>query len=589
MNWSKYCTPYEKIVFKIIHVWAVLCVLTPFSLCKNILAISISFLIINCNSKPVSWRIETQQEWELARYESLNLEILEGEIHPKGDLAYFSTKLKLNHKRKLRSIKIEQSKQWNSWHEIPKVTPKRAWNAPVFIPISSGNYWLLAEYMDVEVQGYRAWHGKKWNYWHEIPKVEPKQVEKERMFIPVSSGNCWFLTEHRDDEAQGYRAWHGKKWNYWPEIPEIAPKRAEDDPVFIPVSSGNCWFLAGHEGNKADGYHAWHSEDMRTWKHYGPVSTKVNRWVTSAEYANGKFYIYFDKPNDEDPHLIVDDDLTDGKQGKEVGKVFDDPSHGSDIAIFRDDDGIFHLIYEDWSPINACGNSWDSPLAGHADSPNGIDGFEPHEFPPPIDERSKSTGHIVHYEPDPNQLIPGMDLFPYTYELHQEPQDAFGDYTMIKVGRWYYIFCDYDSHDQNKTMRVGRWRSSDIGKQFLWDGEIGEGFHPDPTVGFAEGKFYLIVQRSGKDFVSEGPWVDGIEVKAGVDTDGDEIIDKWTEFIKIKETYKQKTNFVRVVESIPAVLREINLDYGYTFEIVVRVRKNKGFLPILDVLEINFE
>ena len=59
------------------------------------------------------------------------------------------------------------------------------------------------------------------------------------------------------------------------------------------------------------------------------------------------------QPNDQDPHLIIDEDLKDGKVGKEMGKVFDDPTHGSDIAVFRDDDGTFQIIYEDWSPINA--------------------------------------------------------------------------------------------------------------------------------------------------------------------------------------------------------------------------------------------
>jgi len=42
-------------------------------------------------------------------------------------------------------------------------------------------------------------------------------------------------------------------------------------------------------------------------------------------------------------------------------------------------------------------------------------------------------------------------------------------------------------------MRVGRWTSNSINKPFTWAGEIGEGFHPDPTVGLAEGKFCLLM------------------------------------------------------------------------------------------------
>jgi hypothetical protein len=378
-------------------------------------------------------------------------------------------------------------------------------------------------------------------------------------------------------------------WNTWQAISKVTPAEAEDAPIFVPVGAGDYWFLARFAGDAKNGYHAWHSKDMRSWKHYGPISSAVNRWVTSAEYLDGKFYIYFDKPNDEDPHLIIDSDLTDGKQGQVIGKVLDDPTHGSDMAIFRDDDGTFHIIYEDWSPINPRKNSWDSPLAGHADSPDGINGFLPHEYPPPIDERTTPTGKIKPYKPATNQLVHGPDQTPYTYEVHEGPQDAFGDYTMIKVGGQYYIFCDYDSHDEEKSMRVGRWRSNDIAKTFEWDGEIGEGFHPDPTVGFAEGKFYLLVQRNSSDFISDGPWVDGVEVRVGVDTNNDGFINQWTPFTKIKETYAQKEGFVRIVESQPAQLDLSNLSEGYAFKVELKLKKKDGFLPIIDSVEIKLK
>lgn len=442
-----------------------------------------------CSSESELWKIETQEEWQAVSAKSSNLDIIAGELHPRSDSAYFSTTVKkFKNKRKLQSITLKQTPQWDNWQNIPKVTPNMATDAPVFVPVSPGNYWFLARY----------------------------------------------------------------------------------------------------KGDQTNGYHSWHSKDMKIWKHYGPISSWTNRWVTSAEYLNGKFYIYFDKPNDEDPHLIIDDDLTDGKHGKEIGMVFDDPSHGSDMAIFRDEDGTFHLIYEDWSPLNPRNNSWDSPLAGHADSPDGINGFKPHEFPKPIDKRTKPTGKIEHYKPSLTQLMPGKDLSPYTYEVHEGPQDSFGDYTMIKVGQQYYIFCDYDSHEEGKLMRVARWRSNDIKKQFTWDGEIGEGFHPDPTIGFAEGKFYLIVQRNQNDFISNGPWVDGVEVRVGVDTDNDESIDVWTKFKKVTETYSQKPGFVRVIETKPATLDLSQLDAGYAFKIEFNIHRINGVPPIINILQANF-
>ena len=52
----------------------------------------------------------------------------------------------------------------------------------------------------------------------------------------------------------------------------------------------------------------------------------------------------------------------------------------------------FHMIYEDWSPINARENGWDSPLAGRVSSPDGIRGFKYGEHPPAVDHRTRPTG-----------------------------------------------------------------------------------------------------------------------------------------------------------------------------------------------------
>jgi len=178
-------------------------------------------------------------------------------------------------------------------------------------------------------------------------------------------------------------------WDNWHEIPKVGHPAMDDAPVFIPVRDSEYWLLARYRpesmgpakiGNKRikdkrhkseQGYHAYHSSDMKTWEHKGPVSGLRERWVTTAEYVDGKFYIYYDHPNDQDPHLIIDNDLTDGKMGQDIGMVFNDPSHGSDCAILHDDtDNQFHLIYENWDPINARKHSWDSPLAGRAVSPD---------------------------------------------------------------------------------------------------------------------------------------------------------------------------------------------------------------------------
>jgi len=333
------------------------------------------------------------------------------------------------------------------------------------------------------------------------------------------------------------------------------------------------------------GYHAWHSADMKDWKLLGLVCP--SGCMTTAEYADGKFYLYYDNPNDENPHLIIDDDLTDGILGKEYGEVFTDPSHGSDAGVFRDEDGTFHMIYEDWSPINARENGWDSPLAGRVSSPDGIRGFTYGEHPPAVDHRTKPTGKIGTF------THPAMKISnngkPLEYEIHEPSQNAYGDWTLIKVGSHYHLFGDYDSADHSKPMRMARFHTDDLNKEFQWSGEIGKGFHPDPSVGFAEGKFYLIMQRA-TDFVSPGPWVDGVEARAGVDEDGDGTIDEWTDWEGVKESYSQKPGFARIVDVAPAKVDTGKLPAGQGFAFEYRTsRLDNGVQPIMDRVSLEFD
>jgi len=366
-------------------------------------------------------------------------------------------------------------------------------------------------------------------------------------------------------------------WDNWTATRNVGPTGTSNAPVFLPVADKDYWYFAAKQGGQ--GYHAWHSTDMQAWTHHGQITK--SRWLTSAEYADGQFYFYYDQPNDEDPHLVIDKDLTDGKLGQDLGKVLADPSPGSDAGIFRDEDGTFHLIYEDWSPINARQHSWDSPLAGHADSPDGIHGFQPHEHPAPIDERTSPTGRTGTYQ----HPATGMNQ----YQIHAGPQHAYGDYTLIKVGSHYYIFCDYDPHDG--PMRAGRWTSDSINKPFIWCGGIGQGFHPDPTIGFAEGKFYLLIQRAKQDFVSPGPWVDEVQARVGVDVDDDGAMDQWTEWQTVRERYSHKPGFARIVETAPAALdlSALPAGLGFKFEFKIEDATANDSKPVLDRVTVSFQ
>ncbi len=402
-------------------------------------------------------------------------------------------------------------------------------------------------------------------------------------------------------------------WDNWEQIDDITPPGLGNAYVFLPVAPGDYYLFATYRGgpkleypeglNRKErqaykkewekknpskgekGYHAWHSSDLKEWKHLGPVCW--SNWMTTAEYADGKFYLYYDEPNDQNPHLIVDEDLTDGVQGKDYREVFTDPSHGSDAGVFRDEDGTFHMFYEDWSPINAQQNAWDSPLAGRVSSPDGIQGFTYGEHPAAVDHRTKPTGEKGTYRhTSMNVSNDGKEL---EYEIHEPKQDAYGDWTVIKIGKYYHLFCDYDSADHDKSMRMGRFHSDDLEKEFTWSGEIGEGFHPDPSVGFAEGKFYAIMQKE-TDFVSPGPWVDGIEARVGVDNDGDGKIDQWTDWQPVKESYSQKPGFARIVDVEPAALNTDKLPAGKGFAFEYRTKSlANGAQPIMDRVTLEFE
>ncbi len=169
-----------------------------------------------------------------------------------------------------------------------------------------------------------------------------------------------------------------------------------------------------------------------------------------------------------------------------MGMAFKDPSHGSDCAVIRDLEGNFHLIAEDWSPVNASTHAWDSPLAVHAVSSNGFNNFEILE--PPGDERTIPTGEFAEYvhphwhAEDPenypgktvtkdvpqHRVIAGKTYAFAEYEIHKPEQNAYGDCAAISIGGQYYLFCDFDLAGDHgrQSMSVAWFTSNDINIKF---------------------------------------------------------------------------------------------------------------------------
>lgn len=486
--------------------------------------------------------IESQNDWQAAAADQSNLIFKDGlATQTAKEAAFRSVLITTDKKRSAKSLTIDQSLVWHNWKPIPNLGPTNLGDAPVMLTVGPGNYWMFGRY--------RVSQKKK--------GFQSKAAELEGFDVPLKT-----------------------------------------------TPFPNQYDAPGGLKKGLGGYHAWQSRDMVNWVHHGPVTEAFSSWVTTAEYVGGKLYLYYDYPNDQDPHLYIDDDLTDGKPGKNMGMAFKDPSHGSDCAFIRDLKGNFHVIYEDWSPIDASTHSWDSPLAGHAVSSDGIADFK--ILPPAVDVRTKPTGKFAEY-PHPHWHATDPKNFPgrpapvdvpqhrikkgdvrafAKYEIHEPEQDAFGDWASICIGGQYYLFADY--HPAKSGIRVGWFTSSSLDKPFTFCGEIGKG-HPDPDIMFAEGRFYLATQMS-TDYVSPGPWVETVVTRVGVDTNNDSKIDQWTNWTEVKESYGYIKGFSKQVAKTPAQLDLSKLPAGFGFQVELRLSdstENKS-KPIIDRISLSF-
>lgn len=478
------------------------------------------------------WTIDSAKDWSQNIETSTGAIIADGSVSPEAGVATVATKLhSANTKRKAKSLVLGQSAIWQNWNPIENLGPANLADAPVLLTVGPDNYWMFGRY-----------GGQR----------KPKKGQKAK--------------------------------------PQFEPKAATLEGFDMPLQTtqfSNQFNAPGGLKKSMGGYHAWQSRDMKNWVHHGPVTEGFSRWVTSAEWVDGKAYIYYDFPNDQDPHVYVDDNLFDGEPGRNMGLAVADPSHGSDAGFIRDLDGNMHVIIEDWSPISANKRSWDSPLAGHAVSPNGLTGFVFKK--PPVDNRTKPTGRIATYKhphwakEDPKNYKTNVA----EYEVHEPEQEAYGDWAAISIGGQYYLFGDYDPAGGHH-MAACWFTAPSINDEFKWCDSIGNG-HPDPDIAFAEGQFYLATQMK-TDYVSPGPWVETVEARVGVDTDDDKKVDQWTDWSEINESYDYITGFSKQIARTPAELDLADLPAGFGFKIELRLTdstENKS-KPIIERMTLSF-
>ncbi|MFY0714898.1 hypothetical protein J1D01_14575 [Seonamhaeicola sp. NFXS20] len=520
---------------------------------KNVSVAAIIVLLMSCNNKKSNlaedWVIDSQQDWEANIDNLSNITIKDGKLVPTEEEATFQSKLKtFSNKQSVKSITLSQSSEWLNWKPVANIGPSNLADAPVALQMGAGNYWLFGRYTK-------------------------RKSQKEGTFQAV------------DTILKGFDV----------TLKTTPFKNQFDAPGGLKPSKG--------------GYHAWQSTDLVNWVHHGPVSESFSKWVTTAEYVDGKLYLYYDFPNDQDPHLYIDDNLTDGEPGENMGMAFKDPTHGSDCAVIRDLEGNFHLIVEDWSPIDASTHAWDSPLSIHAVSIDGKGNFE--ILDPPVDQRTNPTGEYAEYvhphwhsedpknypgkkatEDIPQHRVKAGQIRAYgKYEIHEPEQNAYGDWASISIGGQYYLFADFDPANGHgrQDMSVAWFTSDDINKPFTFCGNIGQG-HPDPDIMFAEGKFYLVTQLN-TDFVSDGPWVETVEVRVGVDTTNDGQINKWSDWKVVKEQYDYIEGFSKQIKRIPARVDVSDLPEGFGFQLEIKISdtSENQSKPVLDKLIVDFK
>ena len=269
-----------------------------------------------------AWKIDKQEDWKSQVESSKGMTFEDGMAMPTEKNGTLKSVLKtFPEKRSASTLTFDQSPIWQNWNPMGNLGPVNLGDAPVLLVKGPNDYWMFGRYSS----GVRRKKGEKAK---PLPKFTPEDATLEGFDIPL-------------------------KTTRFP----------------------NQYDAPGGLKPRLGGYHAWQSRDMKNWVHHGPITDKKSSWMTTAEFADGKAYFYYDFPNDQDPHVYVDADLFDGLPGENKGMAYEDPSDGSDCAIIRDLDGNFHLILEDWSPINAQTHAWDSPLAVHAVSPDGVSDF----------------------------------------------------------------------------------------------------------------------------------------------------------------------------------------------------------------------
>ena len=111
---------------------------------------SISFLALllgHAIAAPETWSLGTAAEWADGVESSEGVTIEKGVASPTEKAGSLRTRMKsFKEKRSAKALTLEQSTLWHNWEAKPRIGPKNLRDAPVFLTMGPGDYWMFGRY-----------------------------------------------------------------------------------------------------------------------------------------------------------------------------------------------------------------------------------------------------------------------------------------------------------------------------------------------------------------------------------------------------------------------------------------------------------
>ena len=198
---------------------------------KLLLTAVFATLFVGVDLRADDWTLDSADDWTQNVESSQGATIENGSVSPTETKATVTTKLhSMDKKRSAKSLTLKQSAIWQNWNPAGNVGPINLGDAPVLLTVGPGDYWMFGRYQ-------KRLKGEK----NPLPDFSAKPATLDGFDMPLQTTRF----ENQYNAPGGLKPGKG-------------------------------------------GYHAWQSHDMKNWVHQGSVTEQFSKWVTSAEFIDGK-------------------------------------------------------------------------------------------------------------------------------------------------------------------------------------------------------------------------------------------------------------------------------------------------------------